>query len=443
MAELDNASDAAAKKEHLSSISDPKKSSNKDTLAASLASSNPLSSNVWWFIKHPVVRMLTVIMVLFANIYVYLGDPASFSSAKSYGTLVGDIYYGWAQPGPTPGLRVLRTFYMLFLACLGTYLGIKIQQNILRDYFKLVLFGYDNKSDPDRDPICNQDGAFFVVFSSVSMLWYVGLNLWRGIGFAAGVKEKLLPDSGMHGLTFASYNLILGGLMSWAADWYAVVAVTDQMLQGIKDGKGTGYLAYANADQGHAMEPVARTQWLRDLADWWGPRRVLLTRGLLLVGWPPVLVAYYVNYLGIMETLTGSEPDTHVTVGTNWAWSTEWNDEYMRMLAASLVAFLNLVIVAQDWDFPDFSGEDIKIVAVDFSSFRFRVPQCLVRLMNRCPDMNDYLQIYISAKWFNYFGLFMGIGFDWAYWFMTALCFRPCDYAQLWDSETGCVQVPK
>ena len=33
----------------------------------------------------------------------------------------------------------------------------------------------------------------------------------------------------------------------------------------------------------------------------------------------------------------------------------------------------------------------------------------------------------------------MGVGFDWAYWFMTALCFRPCDYAQLWDSETGLI----
>lgn len=27
--------------------------------------------------------------------------------------------------------------------------------------------------------------------------------------------------------------------------------------------------------------------------------------------------------------------------------------------------------------------------------------------------------------------------FDWAYWFMTALCFRPCDYGHLWDSSTG------
>jgi hypothetical protein len=31
----------------------------------------------------------------------------------------------------------------------------------------------------------------------------------------------------------------------------------------------------------------------------------------------------------------------------------------------------------------------------------------------------------------------LGVAFDWAYWFMTALCFRPCDYAQLWDSHTG------
>jgi len=42
-----------------------------------------------------------------------------------------------------------------------------------------------------------------------------------------------------------------------------------------------------------------------------------------------------------------------------------------------------------------------------------------------------YLGIYISAKWFNYFGILMGVAFDWAYWFMTALCFRPCDYAQV------------
>jgi hypothetical protein len=60
-------------------------------------------------------------------------------------------------------------------------------------------------------------------------------------------------------------------------------------------------------------------------------------------------------------------------VGAQWAWSTAWNDEYMRMLAASLVAFFNLAIVAQDWDFPDFSGEGTKIVALDLSAFHIQV----------------------------------------------------------------------
>ena len=42
-----------------------------------------------------------------------------------------------------------------------------------------------------------------------------------------------------------------------------------------------------------------------------------------------------------------------------------------------------------------------------------------------------------AAGRFNYFGIMMGVAFDWAYWFLTALCFRPCDYAQLWETETG------
>lgn len=38
----------------------------------------------------------------------------------------------------------------------------------------------------------------------------------------------------------------------------------------------------------------------------------------------------------------------------------------------------SLVLVsfgAQDWDFPDFSGEGVKIVAVDFSSITIRLPE--------------------------------------------------------------------
>jgi hypothetical protein len=72
----------------------------------------------------------------------------------------------------------------------------------------------------------------------------------------------------------------------------------------------------------------------------------------------------------------------------------------------------------QDWDFPDFRGaSDVKIVAADFSSFTLRLPTWLVFFIARfVPDITKYCQIFISSKWFNYFGIMMGVAFDWAYW---------------------------
>lgn len=49
---------------------------------------------------------------------------------------------------------------MVCLGMFGTWAGIRIQQHVLRDYFHLVLFGYDNGTNPDRDPIVDQDGAW-------------------------------------------------------------------------------------------------------------------------------------------------------------------------------------------------------------------------------------------------------------------------------------------
>ena len=190
-----------------------------------------------------------------------------------------------------------------------------------------------------------------------------------------------------------------------------------------------------------------------------------------------------VNFYHIKRVL-GGEAGDEVTLGKS-IWSAESNDEFTRMAAAAIVAFLNLVMVFQDWEFPDFSEDDsikvinwfvlltgksgrytipkpmvaptvlsqpnfsafayicasiFKIVAVDFSAIRIdflaRLCAKLPLLCKYCPDLSQCI-LYISSKWFNYFGLMMGIAFDWGYWFMTALCFRPCDYAQLWDSETG------
>jgi len=41
-----------------------------------------------------------------------------------------------------------------------------------------------------------------------------GAALWF-----CGTDPRHIPDSGMHGVTFASYNLALGGIMAWGCDW--------------------------------------------------------------------------------------------------------------------------------------------------------------------------------------------------------------------------------
>ena len=61
--------------------------------------------------------------------------------------------------------------------------------------------------------------------------------------------------------------------------------------------------------------------------------------------------------------------------------------------AAAAVAFLNLCVVAQDWEFPDFSEDDsIKIVAVDFSAFRLNfLVKCYTGMSKRLPRVSKYL----------------------------------------------------
>ena len=76
--------DAARRTSFANTIVDAKKAKTKDSLAATLASSNPLTSNFWWYIKHPINRMITCAFVLLMNLYVYLGDPASFSRCANW-----------------------------------------------------------------------------------------------------------------------------------------------------------------------------------------------------------------------------------------------------------------------------------------------------------------------------------------------------------------------
>ncbi|KAH8048180.1 hypothetical protein JL720_15893 [Aureococcus anophagefferens] len=308
---------------------------------------------------------------------------------------------------------------MVALTFLGVFLGLRTQRH-LRDRWKLVLFGYDDGHDEDREPLADQDGALFLVFVITCLTYFFGLKVYNGALAAAGA-EKHKAGSGMHTWTYAFFNLVLAGLFTFVSDTWNMVTVVDQMAQAIHQKQGVGYEAYGAAER---PGKIAR------FSAWFVKRRLLLTRAALVVFWGigvPMMVADYVH----VEKVLSGDTKINESVGKSRFWSAEANDEFARHFVGCCVAALNILIVMQDWDFPDFSGGEIKISALDIESLKFE--HCCAWVRRLVPP------IYVSGKWVNYMGILMGLAFDWGYWFMTSLPFRPCDYAQFGDSDSGSI----
>ena len=122
------------------------------------------------------------------NVFVYLGDPASYSNATSYGTLVGDIYHGWLEPGP-PAWTCARLLAMALLTALGVAAGVALQRRVLRDRCHLVMFGWDSALAPSRrageaapaDELARRDGEVPAVIFCVGMSWFLGLKVYLSL----------------------------------------------------------------------------------------------------------------------------------------------------------------------------------------------------------------------------------------------------------------------
>ena len=78
-------------------------------LRENLKAASPLTSDVWYVVKHPAARVAVAALVWLLNLYVYYGDPATYSNGESYGTMIGDIYHGWLLCGNQPVVWVVLT----------------------------------------------------------------------------------------------------------------------------------------------------------------------------------------------------------------------------------------------------------------------------------------------------------------------------------------------
>jgi hypothetical protein len=122
------------------------------------------------------------------------------------------------QRGGPPWLAA-RYLSMFLLMVLGTWLGLLLQQQVLRDYCCLSLFGYDNGRSPKRSSLTYQGGAFLALGTCECGLWFIGLKVYAGILAVCEAANKHIPDSGMRNWRFAGYNLALAGVLTFIGDW--------------------------------------------------------------------------------------------------------------------------------------------------------------------------------------------------------------------------------
>ena len=147
-------------------------------------------------------------------------------------TLLGDIYHGFFQPDDA-AFMVPRVIFMVLVGVGGMFLGGYLQRRVLRDYFRIEMFGYDRMqgNDPDRKKEQDDDGGLLVSILTTALCWYFGLMIYNEILIAAGAHEDHHLDEGMHNWTFAGYNLVLAGLLAFVSDWWNIITVIDQMLR--------------------------------------------------------------------------------------------------------------------------------------------------------------------------------------------------------------------
>ncbi|KAJ1450943.1 hypothetical protein M885DRAFT_530981 [Pelagophyceae sp. CCMP2097] len=375
------------------------------TAAAGLRAADPAASRAWFLAKHPIARLSTAVLLLWLNLFVYYGDPATYSNALSYGTFVGDLYHGLFQPD-APKFVALRLGVVATGVALGVLVGL-VAQRLLRDWGKLTFFGFDNGLHADRDALAHQDGAAFCVLFAASFSVWGGLAAYSSVLVAARENGHRATAS-MVGLQYDSYNLITAGLFAFGSDAWNVATIVDGLAQEI------------SAPEGNATRMLYATPRARRLAAWFARRRLLYTRFFLALAWGGGGGLMFSEFRRVRAILDGAaEPGRFVRPALMF-WATAVNTEKLRMLVGCVVALLNICIVMQDWDFPDFSGADVKIAAFDFSALRL-------------PRFCALPAIYISGKWCSYLNVILGVAFDWGYWYLTARLFRPCDYALLWD----------
>uniref|UniRef100_A0A673ZR61 Transmembrane protein 117 n=1 Tax=Salmo trutta TaxID=8032 RepID=A0A673ZR61_SALTR len=99
------------------------------------------------------------------------------------------------------------------------------------------------------------------------------------------------------------------------------------------------------------------------------------------------------------------------------------SDEVSRAFLASFILVFDLLIVMQDWEFPQFMGDlDMNLPGMSTTQLKFKLPVCK-------SIFKEEYHIHITGKWFNYGIIFLVLILDLNMW-KNQIFYKPYEYGQ-------------
>lgn len=368
--------------------------------------------HVWY--RHPILRMLVPWIITLLDLYMYVEDPLNDAhvdyNVPIQGHALGLLAF-WAAP--TAGLKVLRLGLTLvswiFAGIVGRQFIVGV---VFKRWIKLSAF---HGSEP----------LLCVVFLLAGCCMFGGALFYNVVApedRLDGTSNDIFLIFGARTEQYRHVNQCWQSL-SLLVDVLTILTVTDICLQ----------------------DQVRYPHFLASVKELWTRKHG---------GWVRVVVAWIIfsiSAVTIIWTVFSTGPEegqirAPVILGGS--------DEIVRNIGAGVLVFVDLLVTAQDWDFPTFEEPlEIQVPTKVLGTFHEKlqvtfvarllrlIPQpkcsCWKRICEYLPSP-EFWQVSIHGKWLQYGPLFVVMFIDLCY-SRTQLIYDPAYFGQYADPRDNFV----
>jgi len=354
----------------------------------------------FWYWRHPAARVLFAFLIMLLNFYIYAVDPVAESKRDVELPIAGSLWSILADEwNGNAGNLILRGVTCLIIFIGGPLIGWwVIHRILLKRCLKLKMFGYYDPKELMRMALENESGYqdeideykgswFTMIVTTVfwGVIWY---NMYNAI-----VPSQYDVDDwlGINEYLFGQ----LAASMSWMGDSFTFFMILDSMLQ-------------QKNKYPHSWIAPSRYGgfWMNT---WNGYFRIVVVWICFSIG--SIIVVYKVWITNDSEF-------------EEWRLRQEYTtNESERAFIGALIFGLDLAIVTQDWDFPEFRNEE-KIMITGFSVLQVSFPPKCIK-----DNIPSNFWFKINGKWMNYLPLVLVMALDMAA-FIALAWYEPGEFGQ-------------